>query len=263
MSPFAFNEGQILIFFSAMVRVGFLFLMMPIFGEQRVPAVIRLLFSFLISVAIWPIISRAAVGIDLTLFESGLGIATIVMKEALVGLGVGFVSKMFFDALSFAFAQAGAQMGFSMASSFDHTAEASIPVVSHFTMMLATLLFLAIDGHHMLIKSTVQTFEVVPVGGIVIRRDLSTFILSLANDVFWIAIRISGPMALVIFLINCGFGIIAKAVPQINVLMVSFIVNIMAGLAVIVLTMPIFGESISDVFGQMFTQMVEALRYMT
>lgn len=263
MGVFSLNEIEILVFFSALMRIGFLFMLVPLFNDQRIPVMIKILLAFSIALILNPVIQHGANKLDPKAFESSLGISILLVKEAAVGLFVGFVAKMFFDAINFAFAHAGALMGFNMASTFDLSAETQIPLISQFTTILAMLIFIAIDGHHMLLKATLETFHVIPIGGLDAGKNAAAFILSLAGDVFWIAVRLSAPMALVLFLINCGFGIIAKAVPQINVLMVSFAVNIIAGLFVVMLTMPVFGTSITDIFGQMFSHMWAILKFMT
>ncbi len=262
MGVFGLSQDQILIFFSAFVRIGFLFLLVPLFNDQRIPPVAKILLSFTITLILNPIIQHGGEKLDPVFFNSSLGIVVLLIKEAAVGLLVGFIAKMFFDGINFAFAHAGMLMGFNMASAYDLTTDSEIPLISQFITILAMLIFLAVDGHHMLLKGTMETFHVIPVGGVVIEKATFAYLLSLGGDVFWIAVRLSAPMALVLFLINCGFGIIAKAVPQINVLMVSFAVNILAGLFVIFLTLPIFGTSVTDVFGQMFSRMWEMLHFM-
>jgi flagellar biosynthetic protein FliR len=263
MGVFAFNEVQVLIFFSALMRIGFLFMLVPLFNDSRIPNVIKILLSFAITLILNPVIQHGAANLNPETFNSSIGIIVLLVKEAAVGLLVGFVAKIFFDAINFAFSHAGTLMGFNMASAFDQSVDTEIPIISQFIVILAMMIFLAVDGHHMLLKATLETFKVVPVGGVVIERDAFAYVLSLAGEVFWIAVRLSAPMALVLFLINCGFGIIAKAVPQINVLMVSFAVNIIAGLMVIFLTMPVFGTSVTEIFGQMFSRMWEMLHLMT
>jgi flagellar biosynthesis protein FliR len=216
-----------------------------------------------LSLIMFPFIESQSAALPRDVFNSTIGIFVIVFKEAMVGFVMGFVAKMFFEALSFAFTYIGMQMGFAMASAYDHHTEANTPIVGQFIMILATLLFLAFDGHHMLIRGMMESFHVVPVGTAAISKQMILYIMETGGQVFWIAVKLSAPMALVIFLINVGFGIIAKAVPQINVLVVSFTVNILAGFCVIVLTLPVLGVNVNEVFQIMFFRMFEVLKYMS
>ncbi|MEL4382740.1 flagellar biosynthetic protein FliR, partial [Shewanella algae] len=106
----------------------------------------------------------------------------------------------------------------------------------------------ALNGHHVFFKALVQSYEVVPIGGLNFTKSLISYVLETSVQVFWIAARLSAPMALMIFLINCAFGIVAKAVPQINVFVVSFTINILAGFVVLSLSLPVFGTSMGQVF---------------
>lgn len=259
MGLYGFNETEIVGFFASLVRVSFLFMLLPIFGDNAIPAMVKVFLAFTVNLIVYPV--AASMGLSQVAAMSGtdLGVASLVAKEAAVGLVIGFVGKLFFESLSFAFGHMGNQMGFNMATSYDHHSEASVPVISHMIMILATLLFLALDGHHLFLKALVQSYQLIPLGGFVFSKTVVAYVLDTSSQVFWIACKLSAPMALMIFLINCAFGIIAKAVPQINVLVVSFTVNILAGFLVIALTLPVFGSSVSEVFQMMMDRMMHVI----
>lgn len=261
MSVYDFNEVQILLFFAALVRVTCLLLLLPIFGHQSIPGPAKVLFCFSLTLIMFPIASARG-SVDPELLQTNLGIAMLVLREAMVGFVIGFVAKVFFEALTFAFSFMGMQMGFAMASQYDPSTEASTPVVSQFIMILATLLLLATDTHHLMIKGLSQSFELIPIGSGVATKALAGYVMQTATQIFAIGIKVSAPMALVIFLVNLGFGIVAKAVPQINVLVVSLSVNALAGFAVLFLILPIFGPTMNQVFLEMVGSMVEVTRYL-
>jgi flagellar biosynthetic protein FliR len=259
MNMTGFSEAEILQFFSSLVRVGCLFLLLPIFGDNAIPPLVRIFLAFTVNLIVYPLALAAGAGQVAVLTTSEMGLVLLVLKEASVGLLMGFTAKLFFDGLSFAFGHMGNQMGFNMASAYDAHSESSMPVISHLVMILATLLFLALDGHHLFIRALVESYRVVPLGEFVFSKAVAAHVLETSGEVFWIAVRLSAPMALMIFLINCAFGIVAKAVPQINVLIVSFTVNILAGFLVLTLTMPVFGTNVSEVFRLMFGRMMSLI----
>lgn len=260
MNIYAFDETQILLFFASLVRVSCLFLLLPIFGDNNVPPLVRIFLAFTVNLVVYPLAAASGGAAITPVLASDIGILSLALKEAGVGLVIGFTAKLFFDALAFAFAYMGMQMGFNMASVYDHHAEASTPVISQLIMILAMLLFLALDGHHVFLKALLQSYGAVPVGGLTLSKEIFAFVLDASTQVFWIAVKLSAPMALMIFLINCAFGIVAKAVPQINVLVVSFTVNILAGFAVLVLTLPVFGTSVGEVFQHMFARVLDVMK---
>lgn len=261
MSVYDFDQSQILLFFAALVRVSCLLIMLPVFGHTAIPSIARVLFCFSLTLIMFPT-AMAQATIDPSLLSGTLGIALLVFKEALVGFVVGFVVKVFFEALSFAFSLIGVQMGFAMAAQYDPHMESSTPVVSQFILILATLLMLTTNTHHLMLRGLAQTFEAIPIGTGGASKELVGYMMELGNQVFIIGVRISAPMALVIFLINLAFGIISKAVPQINVLVVSLSVNVVAGFVVLLLVMPALGTNMNDVFADMINQMMQVTRYL-
>lgn len=262
MGIYDFNDTQILLFFASFVRVSFLFMLLPIFGDNTIPVMVRLFLGFTVNLIVFPVALASGSQMVTTLGTSDMGILMLTFKEAAVGLVMGFTAKLFFEGLNFAFGYMGMQMGFNMASVYDHHTEANTPVIAQLIMILATLLFLAMDGHQLFIKALVHSYSVIPVGEVVFSKSMATYVLQTGESVFWLAVKLSAPMALVIFLVNCAFGIISKAVPQINVLVVSFTVNILVGFLVISLTMPVFGTNMGEVFQLMMERMVNVMKYL-
>lgn len=254
-----FSEIEVLQFFASLTRVSCLFLLLPIFGDQVVPPPVRIFLAFTINLIVYPIAVASGGGQVAAMMASEMGLLSIVLKEATLGLVLGYTAKLFFEGLAFAFGHIGTQMGFNMASVYDHQTETNVPVVSQMIMIFAMLLFLAVDGHHLFIKALVHSYEVVPLGGFVMTKAIAIHVLETSNQVFWIAVKLSAPMAMVVFLINCAFGIVSKAVPQINVLIVSFTVNILAGFLVLAITMPVFGTSVNEVFRLMIDRMMNLM----
>ena len=260
MNPYALNDIEIVKFFACFVRVGGLFIMLPFFGDNTIPPVARVFLSFTISLVLFPIVSHSPGSAAFQIPINDLGIFLLVIKEALIGIGIGFLAKMFFDAIGFAFGFMGLQMGFNMASAFDHHLESQTPIITQLMLALATLLFLATNGHHLFLTVLSKSFELLPLGGGNISREFLLYVFDTTSKVFWIAVKLSAPMALTVFLINCAFGIVAKAVPQINVLVVSFTVNILAGFLVITLILPMLGTNLGEIFQDMIAHMYHAIR---
>lgn len=258
----SFNELEILQFFASLVRVSAMFLLLPIFGDNTVPAVVRVFLAFTINLIVYPVATAGGVPSLTSAMESEIGLAVLVLKESVVGIVIGFTAKIFFDGLNFAFGHLGNQMGFNMATVYDTQSESSVPVVSQLIMILAMLIFLGLDGHHLFLQALVQSYRVVPIGEFVMTKAVALHIVETSSQVFWIAAKLSAPMALMIFLINCAFGIVAKAVPQINVLVVSFTVNILAGFLIIAVTLPVFGSSVNEVFELMIQRVVHLFSVM-
>ncbi len=258
MSGFGFTESEIIPFFASLTRVVALFMLLPVFGDANIPQLVKVFFAFTVNLVVFPIASAQGLVHITGSVNTDFGIISLVLKEAAVGLVMGFTAKLFFEGLTFAFAHIGNQMGFNMAAAYDHHTETNMPVISQMIMIFATLLFLVMNGHHFFLRTLVQSYEVVPIGGFVFSKLVASYVLETSTQVFWIAAKLSAPMALMIFMINCAFGIISKAVPQIQVFVVSFTVNILAGFLVLSLSMPMFGTNMGEVF-QLMASRVQGL----
>ena len=90
---------------------------------------------------------------------------------------------------------------------------------------------LALNGHHLILQGLVHSFEVVPLGGIEFKEAVIQKIIVLSNEVFIIAIKISAPVLIALFLISVAMGILARTVPQMNVFIVGFPVQLAVGLS--------------------------------
>lgn len=262
MSVYGLNISETLLFFCGLVRVSAILVVFPIFSSNVVPPLVRILFAFCLSTALFPAIKSTS-GIAATEYlNSNLLIAALVIKEALVGIVVGFMAKIIFESISFGFAYMGMQMGFGFSNLYDPNTEVASPVVSNFVMVIVSLLFIAMDGHHLMINAIAETFTVLPLGVATFTKKLSLYVFDVGTSVFIIAVRIAAPIAVVIFLMNLGFGLIARAIPQINVLLVSFTVNILVGILVLFLVMPQLGGHVDGFFQVMFQKMSGVLVYL-
>ncbi len=262
MNVYGLNVTESLLFFCGLVRVSAILAVFPIFSSSVVPPLVRVLFAFCLSTALFPAIKSTA-GLAMNEYlSSNMLIAVLVIKEAVVGLTIGFMAKLIFDSISFGFAYMGMQMGFGFSNLYDPNTETQSPVVSNFVMVVVSLLFLAVDGHHLMIHAISETFTVLPLGVATFSKQLSLYVFDVGAHVFMIAVRIAAPIAVVIFLMNLGFGLIARAIPQINVLLISFTVNILVGLLVLFLVMPQLGSNVDSFFTLMFDRMSGVLVYL-
>lgn len=244
------------------MRVSAILVVFPIFSNSVVPPLVRILFAFSLSIALFPVVKSGSGAIANEYLQNNFLVTALVMKEAIVGFTVGFMAKIVFDSIFFGFAYMGMQMGFGFSNLYDPNTESSAPVVGNFVMIIVSLLFLGINGHHIMIKAISETFTLLPLGEATFSKELSRYALEVGTSVFIIAVKIAAPIAVVIFLMNVAFGLIARAIPQINILIVSFTINILVGVFVLFLVLPQLGESINGFFAVMFGQMLGVLGHL-
>jgi flagellar biosynthetic protein FliR len=124
---------------------------------------------------------------------------------------------------------------------------------------VATLLFLALDGHHWMLKACLDSYSVVGMGKAGIGQALGSEVTRLTSDVFKIALQLSAPVAVSLFTVNVAFGVLSKAIPQLNVLVLSFAVSALVGLGVLYASIPEIHEVSTQVIAKM-TEWSETLK---
>jgi flagellar biosynthetic protein FliR len=230
-----------------LMRVGAMIFVAPVFGGSTVPTQAKILFSLMLSLILLPMIPAIS--------QSGLiemvPLAWLGVNELLVGVVMGISMLFVFAAVQYAGQIIDFQMGFAIVNLIDPTQDVQIPVMGFFHFLIAILIFLAMDAHHWIIRALVDSFGIVPImtagfSGLVIGSVSKAF-----GDLFVIAMRIAAPTIAVLMLYNASLGIIAKTVPQINLLIVGFPVRIALGMIVVGLSMTFFHPYLSIAFDLM------------
>jgi flagellar biosynthetic protein FliR len=175
----------------------------------------------------------------------------MAVTEIIAGLVIGFAAILLFMGVQLSGQIIGFQIGFSMVEAFDPSSAQGMSIIGQFQFILALLVFLAIDGHHLLIAAVVQSFSIVPIGHIVFTGDTAQILTRMAVDVFAIAVKLSAPVLVTLFLTDVALGIIARTVPQMNVFIVSFPLKIGAGLLILVASLPFFNFVLTKLFQNM------------
>ena len=235
-NAFYFSETEIVAFTLILLRVAAFVAVWPVFGTPSVPPPVKMLMALAIAMLLLPVINWRENQVELL----SQHIAWLALKEAVVGLILGFVCRLYFFAVSIGGQIVSVSMGLANAQIMNPTLGARGSAVEQFQVVLATLVFLAIDGHHMFIHGLVQSFEFVPMHLASIRFDTFILVGNAVQEVIVIGIKISAPILIAILFVNISMGVIGRAVPQINVLVTSLPVNILVGLAVLTISVPLY-----------------------
>ena len=241
-------DGFLLVF----VRVTGLFVVSPVFGRQNIPAYFMIGFSFFMAVVLSYTIPVPDTGSYNRLFAFIL----LVVKEFIIGLVLGYLSYLITTAIYLAGQMIDMHIGFGMVNVLDPVSNIQIPVTPDFYFILTVLMFLAIDGHHLLIYTLADSFSRFPVGSaVVIEKPLLDSIVRLFGSVFVISFKIAAPVTAAILVVDVALGVIAKAVPQLNVFIVGLPIKILIGLIVILFTLVAFRNIVHVLTGGMQSEM--------
>lgn len=238
-------------------RIAALFMVAPVFSGSQIPHRVRIGLALVMVVLIAPATPPAAQ----ESFQN-ISIALAAAFEVLVGLLIGFTLKLVFAALEVAGSVIATQMGLGFAAINDPGNGAQIPVVSHFYLILATLLFLAHDGHLLLIELVATSFQELPSGGFVIGPESLWKLISWGSDMFAGAVLVALPAIASLLVVNLAFGVMTRAAPQLNIFAVGFPISLLLGLLVILYGLPAFAPQFARLLESAFTA-VGAILYGT
>jgi flagellar biosynthesis protein FliR len=253
---FGFNQNEILAFALVLIRISTFVVAWPIFTIFTVPAPIKILFAFSLALLLFPTIDRSAVLI-------GVGDTEVIWycaREAFVGLLLGFISRMFFFAISSAGQLMATQMGLANGQMFNPAMGASVSTVEHFFILLGSILFISLNGHHHLISVLSQSFSIFPMGPAGIDFALFKDGGGLVTAVMEAGIKLSGPIIVAVLLVNLTMAVVGRAVPQINVLVTSMPLTLFVGLCVMIVTLPAILFQLDHEMIFFLDQMMKALK---
>ncbi|MGV7221893.1 MAG: flagellar biosynthetic protein FliR [Nitrospinales bacterium] len=217
-------------------RIGAIFLYFPLVGSNQIPARIKIMLALVISFFISPLISSQIIP------ESGSLIEIIILfsTEVVIGLIIAFAAHLIFSAFQIAGSIIDAQMGFGLANVLDPQDGPKNPVISKLYVILAILIYLAISAHHLTVFAIIESFQLINLQNFMISDSVMTSLLDLFASIFVSAIKISGPIMAVLFSVTLGMGLVGRVMPQMNVFIISFPLQIGIGLLMTALTLTIF-----------------------
>lgn len=217
-------------------RISMVIAVVPIFGSTNVPVPIKIGLSLFISLITYTIIDQSVVPQNLPL----LGLLILILKEGIVGLMFGFVTGIMFFAIQFAGHFISFQMGFAMVQLIDPQSQERVPIIGQFYFIMTILIFLLINGHHLVLSALGESFNLVPIGSGMISKELTDSLILLGGKVFTLAMKISSPILATLYLTDVMMGIIARTVPQMNIFFVSLPLKISIGMILIIVTLSSF-----------------------
>jgi flagellar biosynthetic protein FliR len=234
------NSEQAFLFSLLFIRVTAILMTIPVIGDKNVPVRIKGGLAILVSLLLLPTVD---VRIPRFHSESGAEIyffATAMFGEALIGIVIGFAARIIFAGIQLAGDMIGVQIGFSIANVIDPVSSSQVSVITQFQYMMALLIFLAVDAHHTFIIAIADSYRFVSPFDYHFSGSLMKHILLFSNEMFFTAVKISAPVMAVILFTNVALGVMARTVPQINIFIVGFPLQIAVGLTILAMTSPYF-----------------------
>lgn len=225
--------GLVALFMWPLLRIGAMFVSVPVFSGQSIPPRVRVILSVAMTIVIMPLLP------PLPRFEifsyQGLMIA---VHQIFIGLLTGFFLQLVFAAVVYGGQGIAYSMGLGFASMVDPQTGVQVPVVAQFYLMLTTLLFLGMNGHLLLIEMLMDSFKTIPIAIDGISQAGVWSLVSWGSRIFTGGVMLALPVIFALLLVNLGFGVATRAAPQLNIFAIGFVVTILLGLWFMWLTLP-------------------------
>jgi len=246
---------QVEIFMLILARIAGLFIDAPLFSAKSIPSPVKTCVALWITTSLWFVVPVRY------LPDSAISFMFALTVEVFVGYIIGFVANIMLQSAQAAGDILDMQMGLSVANVLSPTTGAMSSLSGTFIYMIAILVFVIVNGHHMVLSAIHQSFIAIPLISFIdfSKPDLLLQIIDLLRF-FWVAaIQIAAPILLLIFLIDFSFGIVSRVAPQVNVFMLGFQVKPSLGLWGLMLLSPLIVQHMISLIGQTSNEISKTL----
>jgi flagellar biosynthetic protein FliR len=248
------ETGTLAAFGLFLVRVSAFVLATPFFGAQTTFGGVKV--GLIASLAL---VLFSVHGAPLPAASAPAVFVACAVRELLIGLSLAFVLQVVVLAVRVAGEMIGSEMAFNMASVVDPATGANTPLVTQVFEALFLLGLLAVDGHHLLLRALAGSFERAPAGGIAIGSGLVESATSMLSELFAAGVTFAAPVLVLLLLSSVLVGLVARTMPQVNVLEVGFSLRILVGLGALFLFAPLVAPALGRLYGLLGNGLERAL----
>lgn len=248
--------GQVIAGLLILGRVAGVFIQAPILSSRSVSTQLKTAMAVWIAIALWFVVPLSG-----NLPTSIPFFILALVSEVAIGFMIGFICNIIFIAVQSAGEIMDLQMGLSVATALDPVFGSVISVVGKLTFFLALMIFLNVNGHHLIFTSLHQSFTTIPAGGPIniFNSALTQQVLLLGKNLWLIALALATPTVLMIFLSDFTFGIVSRVAPQVNVFMLGFQVKPSLGLFGLLMAAPIWVKYVANLVEKMGEEIVKLM----
>jgi len=255
---FNFTPDHFFNFFLILIRVSGLVVSAPILSADTVPRPLRIYLTLLVALILINVVPLQS---DLDSLST-LDYFLLATKEVMVGLLLGVVPRVLFAAIDFAATVIGFQMGLSISNVVDPQSDVQISIIASFEGVVATLIFILLDGHHIFFEALSFSYQAVPIGGFQFTDNKIGFLVRITADLFIIGLKLGAPIIIALLIANIIMGFMARSIPQMNIFVVGFPFTIGLGLLMMLIGMPQITQGITKIFQSFGKDVIELIQLM-
>ncbi len=218
-----------------LTRILGLIMVTPVFGHRAVPARVKVGLGVFIALIVSPALPPMP--------DVGLGTwygLLVLVQQFLIGVAIGFVMRVVFTAVEAAGEIVGLQMGLGFAAFFDPQSAGQTMVLARFFNILAVLVFLAVNGHLLVLGILVESFQTLPIAAQPVSAAGFRNVAAFGSTIFAVGLQLALPLIAILLMTNLALGILTRSAPQLNIFAIGFPITLGVGLIMLDITLPYF-----------------------
>ncbi|MDO5403579.1 MAG: flagellar biosynthetic protein FliR [Eubacteriales bacterium] len=249
---------QFELFVLILMRLASFVSVAPFFNTTGTPIKVKVGFSFALTMLVY------SMHTDMNVEYTGvIGFAAVAIKEVIVGLILGMITSFCVQIIMFSGKIIDMDIGISMAQIYDPTTRMQVGIMGNFYYYILMLLLILSGMHRYLVAAIVETFNVIPIGGVKFGGTILTTVVRFMTDYFVIGFRIALPVFSATLMLNCILAILAKIAPQMNMFVVGMQLKLIVGILIIFFTISMMPAVSTFIFEEIKTVMSALVRGMS
>lgn len=216
-------------FFLNFARIGSMAMLVPLIGERFIPARIRLVFAFFVSILLVPVLKTSAFPSVPSINQFFL----VFLGEILIGLILGLFVRILVLSADMASQFITQSLGLSLGDMLNPSLGQSTPVLSTFLTLLVLVVFFSLDGHVFVIRYIVESYKNLPFGGPINVNDFNDLAVNVVSNALLFALKIATPFIFFGVILNIGMGLLSKLMPMVQMTFLAVPISVLAGIAIL------------------------------
>lgn len=230
----------------------------PLFNNLALPRMTRIALGLAITAAIVPVLPAAQGVLPGT--WNGIG---VFILQIVIGVGIGFAMRIMFAAVDVAGEIIGLQMGLSFATFFDPQSAGQTSVIAEFIGLLTSLIFLALNGHLLMIDVMARSFELLPVAAPSLAGKGWLVLVQAGSVMFASGLLMALPIVAALLITNLALATLTRAAPQLNLFAVGFPITSTIGILLMIVSLEAIAPLIQNLFEYGYTAIWQLLRVLS
>jgi flagellar biosynthesis protein FliR len=231
----------------------------PLLSSRFVSAIFKASLSLLIAFLLF---SSVNIAVSLDVLSDPFSFLLLTLREVFIGVTIGFIAKIIFSSISVAGDIMSLQAGFSFARFMDPFTMTQVSVLEQVKNLLAIMIFFAIDAHYIVFLALSASFTELPIGAAALREPLLHYVINATARVFSLGFKIGAPIIVTLFLVELGFGMLSRMIPQVNIFIEGVPIKILITTIMLIVSLAVTVPVIAGLFKGMDNDFIRVFRLM-